>query len=273
AFVLEHFDEVSLWLNSKEFKEKYEDINHPYPPLLNPDKLNDENYILNYEKIPANLAWEMNLPLPRMYEFVGFFLHTNGEKAFSKFLSMLDIYLFFVWGYEAGVRYQNCFNFLLRKDRKCALVFLDQSMKQADKFAILMSDAPLLCLVRDPIDALKSFLNVRDARSNSVRNFTYPKVNFSHLFESIIYVHNEQAIYNPHSTQNYPALSAIKAFINPNHWMLDYSLNKSKILSHFKKIIFVDMREIQGDECYKTMSRLSNIFKLNYPNDIEVFNK
>ncbi|EAL3930950.1 sugar transferase, partial [Campylobacter upsaliensis] len=33
AFVLEHFDEVSLWLNSKEFKEKYEDINHPYPPL------------------------------------------------------------------------------------------------------------------------------------------------------------------------------------------------------------------------------------------------
>ncbi|MBT0755582.1 capsular biosynthesis protein, partial [Campylobacter upsaliensis] len=70
AFVLEHFDEVSLWLNSKEFKEKYEDINHPYPPLLNPDKLNDENYILNYEKIPANLAWEMNLPLPRRYEFV-----------------------------------------------------------------------------------------------------------------------------------------------------------------------------------------------------------
>ncbi|EFT0415498.1 sugar transferase, partial [Campylobacter upsaliensis] len=44
AFVLEHFNEVSLWLNSKEFKEKYEDINHPYPPLLNPDKLNDENY-------------------------------------------------------------------------------------------------------------------------------------------------------------------------------------------------------------------------------------
>ncbi|MDL0104334.1 hypothetical protein NYG89_08735, partial [Campylobacter felis] len=56
AFVLEHFDEVSLWLNSKEFKEKYEDINHPYPPLLNPDKLNDENYILNYEKIPAEKA-------------------------------------------------------------------------------------------------------------------------------------------------------------------------------------------------------------------------
>ncbi|MCR2096035.1 hypothetical protein CUPS5007_09445, partial [Campylobacter upsaliensis] len=65
AFVLKYYDEVSLWLNSKEFKETYEDKNHPYPPLLNPDKLNDENYILNYEKIPANLAWEMNLPLPK----------------------------------------------------------------------------------------------------------------------------------------------------------------------------------------------------------------
>ncbi|WP_270991481.1 hypothetical protein [Campylobacter upsaliensis] len=90
AFVLEHFDEVSLWLNSKKFKEKYEDINHPYPPLLNPDKLNDENYILNYEKIPAEKAWEMNLPLPRRYEFVLMFNSCSGSEAMHHFFS-------FVW--------------------------------------------------------------------------------------------------------------------------------------------------------------------------------
>ncbi|ELM6779922.1 hypothetical protein Q2X75_000983, partial [Campylobacter upsaliensis] len=83
-FTLTHFDEISSWLNSKEFKEKYEDINHPYLPLLNPDKLNDENYILNYEKIPANLAWEMNLPLPRVYDYALFF---NGASAHGTILA------------------------------------------------------------------------------------------------------------------------------------------------------------------------------------------
>ncbi|MBS4276287.1 hypothetical protein, partial [Campylobacter vulpis] len=89
-----HFNEISLWLNSKEFKEKYEKENHPYPPLLNPDILNELlliecddkqnlksvlkeqafklskealayiNAKLDYRLIPAEKAWEMNLPLP-----------------------------------------------------------------------------------------------------------------------------------------------------------------------------------------------------------------
>ncbi|QBL12587.1 hypothetical protein [Campylobacter helveticus] len=149
AFVLEHFDEVSLWLNSKEFKEKYENINHPYPPLLNPDVLNEllnledeqdketlriklkelsntqhtnalsdtiKAYAkagLDYRLIPAEKAWEMNLPLPRRYEFVGFLLHTNGEKAFSKFLTELQIELIFSFGYNAKLRYEHYFkNFI-----------------------------------------------------------------------------------------------------------------------------------------------------------------
>ena len=40
AFILEHLELIYLWLNSKEFKNKYEKENYPYPPLLNPDILN-----------------------------------------------------------------------------------------------------------------------------------------------------------------------------------------------------------------------------------------
>lgn len=43
-----------IWLNSKEFKEKYLDTNHPYPPLLNPNDI-------DYEIIPAELVNPLNL--------------------------------------------------------------------------------------------------------------------------------------------------------------------------------------------------------------------
>ncbi|WP_304421958.1 DUF2972 domain-containing protein [Helicobacter rodentium] len=39
-FLLKYQEEILQWLNSKEFKEKYINTNHPYPPLLNPERLN-----------------------------------------------------------------------------------------------------------------------------------------------------------------------------------------------------------------------------------------
>ncbi|MCR2061201.1 hypothetical protein CHLV3807_10110, partial [Campylobacter helveticus] len=85
SFVSQHFDEVNLWLNSKEFKDKYERENHPYPPLLNPEKVNDKNYALSYEKIPAKLAWELNLPLPKNYKFAFFIYGSSAHAAMMDF--------------------------------------------------------------------------------------------------------------------------------------------------------------------------------------------
>ena len=39
-FIISHYDIILQWLNSKEFKEQYITTNHPYPPLLNPKRLN-----------------------------------------------------------------------------------------------------------------------------------------------------------------------------------------------------------------------------------------
>lgn len=103
-FLLKHKEEILQWLNSKEFKEQYIKTNHSYPPLLNPDRLNAKRESkeknnhnketelrikereskecnvesqrenrdsiqpypnLSYESIPAELAWDLNLPLPR----------------------------------------------------------------------------------------------------------------------------------------------------------------------------------------------------------------
>ncbi|EOH1349579.1 sugar transferase, partial [Campylobacter jejuni] len=63
-YFIKNFDLIEKWLLSDEFKEKYKKEKHPYPSLLDPKKLNDENEEINYHNIPAELAWEMNLPLP-----------------------------------------------------------------------------------------------------------------------------------------------------------------------------------------------------------------
>ena len=64
--IAKEYDNIKLWLTSQSFLEKY--ANHPYPPLLNPKKL-------DYTKIPAEVAWDLNLPLPPYYQFVFFGSH------------------------------------------------------------------------------------------------------------------------------------------------------------------------------------------------------
>ncbi|MBZ7960495.1 sugar transferase, partial [Campylobacter sp. RM12397] len=69
-YVTKNFNLIEEWLLSNDFNEKYKKENHPYPSLLDPKKLNDEKEEINYKSIPAELAWEMNLPLPDGYKFI-----------------------------------------------------------------------------------------------------------------------------------------------------------------------------------------------------------
>ncbi|HEF7702243.1 TPA: sugar transferase, partial [Campylobacter jejuni] len=61
-YFMQNFDLIEEWLLSDDFRERYKKENHPYPSLLDPKKLNDEDEEINYHNIPAELAWEMNLP-------------------------------------------------------------------------------------------------------------------------------------------------------------------------------------------------------------------
>ncbi|WP_270982759.1 hypothetical protein, partial [Campylobacter helveticus] len=160
AFVLEHFDEVSLWLNSKEFKDKYERENHPYPPLLDPDKLNDENYILNYEKISAEKAWEMNLPLPRVYKVVFFIFGASAHGTIWDFFTKsFDLSSIFVTG-EWDQLYISNFYSIKQKDAAVFSKFFGRYDIQQDyKKIYLASHLPFLILVRDPISRLKTMVN------------------------------------------------------------------------------------------------------------------
>ncbi|EKH7236566.1 DUF2972 domain-containing protein [Campylobacter coli] len=79
-FALENIEIICEWLNSKEFQENY--TNHPYPPLLNP------NYIdTDASRHCAELAWDLNLPLPKHYKFIYISPHGVGAAAFLRYLN------------------------------------------------------------------------------------------------------------------------------------------------------------------------------------------
>ena len=171
-----HFYKPSeLWLNSKEFKEKYIDTKHPYPPLLNPDTLNDENSPLNYNNIPAEMAWELNLPLPKGYKFSCVMTPFGAHSSMVNFLQKcgvsiykdhsIDIKANYAYNYEQALSgffvainittytYANYYNDL--------------------KKLILMTDnkTPILWIVRCPVQRLLTSLNNSWGKPNLIYDF------------------------------------------------------------------------------------------------------
>ncbi|WP_234126450.1 capsular biosynthesis protein, partial [Campylobacter sp. TTU_617] len=90
-YFIQNFDLIEEWLLSDDFNERYKKGNHPYPSLLDPKKLNDENEKINYKNIPAELAWDMNLPLPDKYKFVWLFKSCSGSMAMYNFFTQCEV--------------------------------------------------------------------------------------------------------------------------------------------------------------------------------------
>nr|WP_323821142.1 DUF2972 domain-containing protein [Campylobacter upsaliensis] len=265
AFVLEHFDEVSLWLNSKEFKEKYEKENHPYPPLLNPDKLNDENYILNYEKIPAEKAWEMNLPLPRRYEFVLMFNSCSGSEAMHHFFRLCGLKVG-VWGISGKNTFIKNYNNSLSKEKNL-ITLCPNSDKYYEKNCYLIDgEYKILFTMRDPISRIKTCLNhIHNRLTNeninaNMRQITAFDTNFQF----------PQIIYNFQKTcQDYkPDINALYSLIE-GEYMKKFIFNldaRLKILKQNKQIALnfdTDLSYQNAFETYHILSKRLNFTPCN----------
>lgn len=146
---------MKTWLNSKEFKEKYLDINYPYPPLLNPDSI-------DYESISAELAWELNLPLPPKYKFrlimASFTGHTSIVKSLQKFGITIQDHIFSI-----EQQYTLCYKALL-ENKPCVMgIYMYQLNNEKYyyenlKFMFLLQSKPILWLLRDPLSRFKILL-------------------------------------------------------------------------------------------------------------------
>ena len=156
-----HKDMVLAWLESQEFKEKY--INHPYPPLLNPATI-------NYDGIPAEFAWELNLPLPPYFDFLLVRSHGAGGSGFHRFLEHCGCLDFYYGGIEDARAtyvsiYQQILKNALNKNSKSKYTYLhiEDYVLRGDykKYFALVPKKPAINLVRDPISILKHYLGTK----------------------------------------------------------------------------------------------------------------
>lgn len=156
-----HKDMVLAWLESQEFKEKY--INHPYPPLLNPATI-------NYDGIPAEFAWELNLPLPPYFDFLFLASHGAGGSGFHRFLEHCGCSGFYYGGIEdARAAYVSIYQQILKnalnpnsKSKHTYLSIIDYVLRgDYKKYFALVPKKPAINLVRDPISILRSHLGIK----------------------------------------------------------------------------------------------------------------
>ncbi|EEU7814668.1 DUF2972 domain-containing protein, partial [Campylobacter upsaliensis] len=265
AFVLEHFDEVSLWLNSKEFKEKYEDINHPYPPLLNPDKLNDENYILNYEKISANLAWEMNLPLPRRYEFIHLSTFGSAYAAMQSMYSWCGVNALCLWNpNDAKDTYLHHYARLMCSKEKPCCIYLDgfnlQVLHQIKFFKLIDAPVSVVAVVRDPLARLKPLINHLSGCRPIMRfNLTFSQ---DEVLDSVRYYDNTSG------EAKRPVVENIKSGASGygKNNAIKFSL-ASRIYYLNKKVHYIDMNDISGEKTFDTLKQLAKELHFDPPKE------
>ncbi|ECB9742912.1 DUF2972 domain-containing protein, partial [Campylobacter upsaliensis] len=257
AFVLKYYDEVSLWLNSKEFKETYEDKNHPYPPLLNPDKLNDENYILNYEKIPANLAWEMNLPLPKGYKFIYLNNGASASSAILNYFSLSGVKIYEYWEPQEE-NYSLYYNDLLNDNFVAVAVHIHYSKLPY----LLIEKVPAFYVTRDPISKLKSIsnhficgLNALDYIKSTMKRFNLTCKEYSKLIPKNKYwKHNGE----------YPRCDVTFE----DNWLLYGCLSFDSLIQkmpNITKIFYYSFEEFEPKNVFLTWNKLAKLFQFIVP--------
>ncbi|WP_337213832.1 DUF2972 domain-containing protein [Campylobacter molothri] len=258
-YVTKNFNLIEEWLLSNDFNEKYKKENHPYPSLLDPKKLNDEKEEINYKSIPAELAWEMNLPLPDNYEFVFWGSHGVGNFGFSNFMKKLDMICIYYKNNDPILDYCDCYNKLLLFKKINGKIYFQIREYFNQKNYYLIDVKNNLCLVRDPISILKAFLNLNRRNINFIDELEFD-------FNVNVFLKNRIAYVDEIGKTEKPTLNAINRVLE-NHGLSYYFHDVLTVkLLNIKNTYFIDMSEILHDKTYQTLCRLNTIFNIKKPN-------
>ncbi|EEU7561155.1 DUF2972 domain-containing protein, partial [Campylobacter jejuni] len=272
-YFIQNFDLIEEWLLSDDFNERYKKGSHPYPSLLDPKKLNDENEKINYKNIPAELAWEMNLPLPDGYKFVLIGGHGTGELAFQEMLSRCNVKILEknIW-YDNGLdRYKAFYgNLKIKNNYITCIPIIECNFYQYDKYLHMINKhVPAICLVRDPIKIMTSVYNHKILKNKDNLNFSNLNCT-DHLFDNYYYaVTKNKTIASKKEIEN--GINNIKN-INKHIRFTYIARTHLKNLKNISHVYYIDVSEISNNKAYETLYRLSKIIGFNMPNDDKLIN-
>lgn len=270
------------WVESKEFKEEYLQKQHPYPPFFNPKILSDEHSFLHYSKIPKDLAWDLNLPVPpKKYSCFNVSNGLSASAATAMFLKECNVNIISISHITSCKAFYKDF-FKECKEEKNSVFFgfswfmannYDWSTENAKHFKYLLpKNMPFLYIVRDPISRIRCLLNhVSDAKGY------IKKFNLTFNVESLI----QKEIYWLSKTI-YPTLGALE---NADFFQNDKEqwetwwraiLATDSIFETFKEnirnVYCVEFNDVKGEKAIDTFSKIADFFGLQMPKDKTIFN-
>ncbi|EAL7447391.1 DUF2972 domain-containing protein, partial [Campylobacter coli] len=266
-YFIQNFNLIEEWLLSNDFNEKYKKENHPYPSLLDPKKLNDEKEKINYKNISAELAWEMNLPLPDNYEFVFLSGGLSGHAAMMSFFNVCGIgYLYHHMDLMKN-RYIDYYHFSRIENLYSIITYgqysLTQGMNNIGKYLTLINKIPILFLVRDPISRLKTGVNHPILNPKSMKEICLNN-DYSDVFKNKMYVGD---IGKNFYYSEKPSMKYLPRWINEDTM---YQTSLCLLFSN-RDITYIDMEEIKPAKAFDTMCDLANKFGFKKPTDKKFF--
>ncbi|MCX2750573.1 DUF2972 domain-containing protein [Campylobacter sp. MIT 21-1682] len=213
-----------------------------YPPLLNPAFIDSDS-----SQYCANLAWNLNLPLPKKYKFIYVSPHGVGAAAFLRYLNeCCNVFCQASWVLPNDAKERYCFQYMCLNSthiQEQALNISELDVKDFGKYLSLFdSEVKIICGVRDPISLLKHCLG-RDW-SKVERKFE-PNINLTYDFRKIIEFLRHRK----------PDIEIDFTLLKQSSFMLHNLLDK------FSSIRFIDMSEFS----YDTLSSLAVDFCFSPP--------
>ncbi|MCW1716046.1 DUF2972 domain-containing protein, partial [Campylobacter jejuni] len=263
-YFIQKFNLIEEWLLSNDFNEKYKKENHPYPSLLDPKKLNDEKEKINYKNIPAELAWEINLPLPDNYEFVYPLFGLSGGGALSSFFQKCGLNMHYDFHRSFLKSYYLNYNLFKERHRNNILYYTEwglNTLYRENFITFLKIDNSFL--VRDPISRLKTAVNHHTNNPDKdVRLF-----NLSSDFNKILNC-KKYGTSIVGKFANAPMIEYLNFWFFTDRWFLYNSLLSS--IRNFE-VFYIDMEEIKPAKAFDTMCDLANKFGFKKPTDKKFF--
>ncbi|MBF7046466.1 DUF2972 domain-containing protein [Campylobacter volucris] len=255
-YVLKHLDLIQEWLLSDDFYQRYKKENHPYPSLLDPKKLNDENEEINYNNIPAELAWEMNLPIRNKYAWL--MNASCGLSALNAvFLKLCNVNLDInVW-----MNIKDLYCKLYINNNFTYIPPIAPERAKYEKILYLLQNVEIIFyIVRDPISILKHGINhINNFLVDNMMKQRCKKINLTFNYFSCF----PKCYYAFCENNTKPDVKYLENCIDSGFFLTIQSrldILKNNIV---KKIECLEMLDINFDNAFNTFTKLSN----NY-NDI-----
>ncbi|MCX2716271.1 DUF2972 domain-containing protein [Helicobacter sp. MIT 21-1697] len=279
VFISQYYEEINSWIESIEFKEQYLETNHPYPPMLNPKRLSARNSKnkeqeslesksiveiqpypnLSYNNLSAQIAWDLNLPLPPYYQFVYWGSHGTGNTGLHTFLNYCGMSS---CCYERGGAniYKGYFKQIINhyNEQRKYIYLAIRIYIEDEKFYALISNVPSLNLVRDPISMLKHYMGVKRATNKQCRTITL-LTNPDEICQNLVQYGNGA---------KYPPLELSEYWINFKY-MCFHDTQLKNALINLQDSIIIDMSEIVGERAFETIKRLSQSLGFPAPKEEE----